>query len=265
MAPVLLDFPELCPSVITVCVAVTVVIVEPFVTTTAVVVTMLVVRAWLVGTSLFEDTAADVGGAEEGGGVLVVDSELLVGVVDELVVDGGVVVVVVVELVVLSVEEVEDSVGSGVVVMGTGSVSDAVRVGVTRLNSQGGYREFRSLHTLSPQEVQKLFLLKSVGHFCYLNERRGREWNERFEVVNGNTAQVCPVPVPTPAVSRGLLIYCATPPASNLVLPPPSRPTDDMQNSSRLNEPSETVIDEISKALVSAVGEANKWNFRLRW
>lgn len=89
---------------------------------------MLVVAAWLVGTSLLEDTAADVGAAEEGGGVLVVDSELLVGVVDELVVDGGVVVVVVVELVVLSVEEVEDSVGSGVVVVGTGSESDACRL-----------------------------------------------------------------------------------------------------------------------------------------
>ncbi|KAG8940672.1 hypothetical protein FRC04_005084 [Tulasnella sp. 424] len=37
-----------------------------------------------------------------------------------------------------------------------------------------------------------------------------------------------------------------------------------MQKSSRLNEPSETVIDEISKSLVSAIGEANKWNFRLR-
>lgn len=185
MAPVLLDFPELCPSVITVCVAVTVVIVEPFVTTTAVVVTMLVVAAWLVGTSLLEDSAADVGAAEEGGGVLVV-SELLVDVVDELVVDGVVVVVVVVvELVELSVEEVEDSVGAGVVVVATGSESDAVRVGVTRSNSQGGYREFRSLHTLSPQGLQKLLILKSVGHFCYLNERRGRGWKERFEVVNG--------------------------------------------------------------------------------
>lgn len=132
MGPTLLDFAELGPVVIMVCVAVTVVMVEPFVTTTAVVETMLVLPAELVGSSRAEVAEA---GVEDGAGVgvvLDVDSELLVDVVDGVVVVDEVVELVGGGVVVLSVVGVGVVVGSGAVLVGRSVMSVSVGVGVAQ-------------------------------------------------------------------------------------------------------------------------------------